>query len=124
MRVTVWVINLMAAGALVASLIKDRRKTLSALKKAVLSFVRLMPVILFIVYASMWEYMLELIQVFPAIAVLMGLFAVWVTNEQVKSNSARHPGCVEPQLPLPWVHRRLESIRRTQVSDKMQDRKI
>lgn len=49
MTVTVWVINLMAAGALAASLIKDRRKTLSALKMALLSFLRLIPAILLIV---------------------------------------------------------------------------
>ena len=49
MTVTVWVINLMAAGALAVSLIKDRRKTLSALKMAFLSFLRLIPAILLIV---------------------------------------------------------------------------
>jgi len=45
-----------------------------------------------VVYTSMWEYMLELIQVFPAIAVLMGLFAVWVTNEQVEKQLGQASG--------------------------------
>lgn len=45
-----------------------------------------------VVYTTMWEYMLELVRVFPAIAVLMGLFAVWVTKEQVEKQLGRASG--------------------------------
>ena len=45
-----------------------------------------------VVYTSMWEYMLELVRVFPAIAVLMGLFAVWVTKEQVEKQLGQASG--------------------------------
>jgi len=49
MNVTVLVINLLAAAALTASLLRDRKKTVKALKMALRSIFRLLPVIALVI---------------------------------------------------------------------------